>query len=67
MNTSQVIGGIVCLALAALLEILALVLPTNKVWFTITLGGINISIIAVILVLVGLVMLVAPKRKKKAG
>ncbi|MFC1879460.1 hypothetical protein ACFLZW_06060 [Chloroflexota bacterium] len=65
MKKSQIVGGVVCLVLAAFLEILAIVLPAEKVWFTIMVGGLNISIVSVILLIVGLVLLATPVLKKQ--
>jgi hypothetical protein len=65
MDKSQVFGAIICLVLAAFFEILALVLPAEKVWFTFSLAGLNVSIVSIILALVGLVLLFTLKPKKQ--
>ena len=56
MNKSRLIWGIICLALAALLAVLTVKLPENKMTFMV--GDTNVPILpAVILGIVGLVLL----------
>jgi hypothetical protein len=54
MNKGPAIGGIICLALAALLAVLSWRLPAEKLMFMV--GGINVPMI--ILAIAGLVLLV---------
>jgi len=56
MNKSRLIWGIICLALAALLAVLTVKLPENKMMFMV--GDTNVPILpAVILGIIGLVLL----------
>jgi hypothetical protein len=59
MNKGPMIGGIVCLAVAAVLAVTSWRLPPEKLMFMA--GGINVPM--VILAVVGLVLLVAAKRR----
>jgi hypothetical protein len=59
MNKERLVGGIVCLALAALLAVLNWRLPADKLMFTV--GGINIPMI--VLAIVGLVLLVTARKR----
>jgi len=59
MNKGQLIGGIACLALAALLAVLSWRLPAEKLWFTV--GGISIPMI--ILGIAGLVLLITARKR----
>lgn len=54
MNRGRLVGGIICLALAALLAVLSWRLPAEKLMFMV--GGINVPMI--ILAIAGLVLLV---------
>ena len=66
MNKGRLIGGIVCLALAALLGILNVTLPADKLMFSVV--GENMPWVPVfILGLVGIVLLVtAPGGRQRA-
>lgn len=59
MNKGQVIGGIICLALAALLAVLNWRLPADKLMFMV--GGINVPMI--ILAIAGLVLLITARKR----
>ena len=68
MNKGQVIGGIVCIAIATLLAVLSFTLPEGKVVFMA--GGENIPMIPVIILAAvgfGLVLLGARGRGSKAS
>jgi protein-S-isoprenylcysteine O-methyltransferase Ste14 len=57
MNKGRLIGGLICLALAALLGVLNVVLPADELMFTV--GDENMPWVPpVILVIVGVVLLV---------
>jgi LytS/YehU family sensor histidine kinase len=60
MNKGRLVGGIICLALAALLLVLSIRLPTDKLMFMV--GGINVPMI--ILALVGLASLVTARKRQ---
>jgi hypothetical protein len=62
MKKGQLVGGIICLALAALLAVLNWRLPAEKLIFTV--GGINIPMI--ILAVVGLVLVATAWRRQSA-
>lgn len=56
MNRSRPIGGIICLALAALIAVLTVVLPEDNMMFMV--GDVNVPILpAIILAVVGSVLL----------
>ncbi|MGD2078581.1 MAG: hypothetical protein PVH18_09375 [Chloroflexota bacterium] len=60
MNRSQAIGGFVCLAIAALLAVLSVTLPADKMIFMI--GDTNAPIIpAIVLAVVGVALVVAAR------
>ena len=59
MNKGQLIGGIICLALAALLAVLSWRLPAEKLMFMV--GGINVPMI--ILGIAGLVLLFTARKR----
>ena len=59
MNKGQVIGGIICLALAALLAVLNWRLPADELMFMV--GGINVPMI--ILAIAGLVLLITARKR----
>ncbi len=62
MNKGQLIGGVVCLAVAALLAVLMVTLPEGKVVFMI--GGRNLPIVpASILGVLGLWLVVTAVRR----
>ena len=63
MNKSQLIGGIICLVLAAFLTILGFTLSPDKMMF---MAG-NINIPAVILGILGLVLVFTSRRGTKEG
>jgi hypothetical protein len=57
MNTGRVVGGILCLAAAALITVLTFVLPENSMMFTV--GDANMPLLpAIVLGIVGVVLLV---------
>jgi len=57
MNKSRLIGGIICLALAALLAVLAVTLPADKMIFMV--GDTNMPYVPpIILAIVGLGLLI---------
>jgi hypothetical protein len=60
MNKGRLVGGIVCLALAALLLVLSIRLPADKLMFMA--GGINVPMI--VLALVGLALLVTSWKRQ---
>lgn len=62
MNKGRLIGGVVCLALAALLLVLNLRLPADKLMFMV--GGVNVPMI--ILVIAGLVLFAAAWKRPGA-
>jgi len=64
MNKSQLVWGIVCLALAALLAVLIVVLPPDKVIFMID-DGINAPFIPVTALAVLGIVLIATARKRE--
>jgi hypothetical protein len=67
MNKGRLIGGIICLAVAALLAVLNVRLPAEKLMFS-ALGENMPWVPVVILGLVGLVLLVtAPGGRQRAG
>ena len=56
MDKSRLIGGIICLALAGLLVVLNVVLPADKLMFTV--GDTNMPLVPpIILGIVGIVLL----------
>ena len=63
MNKSRLIWGIICLALAALLAVLTVALPENKMMFMV--GSTNVPILpAIILGIVGIVLLATAGRRE---
>jgi len=61
MDKGRLAGGIICLALAALLGVLNIVLPADKLMFTV--GGENMPWVPVaILGIVGIALLVTASR-----
>lgn len=61
MNRSQAIGGFICLAIAALLAVLTVTLPADRMMFMI--GDINAPIVpAIVLGVVGLALLFAARK-----
>ena len=66
MNKSQLIGGIICLVLAALFTVLNFTLPADK--FIFMLGDANAPMVpAIILAIVGLILLVTAIDKEKGA
>ena len=65
MNKSQIIGGIICLILAAFLQLLAIVLSPEKLWLTIMLGSLNVSLPAVALLILGMVLLFTKRKQQE--
>lgn len=64
MNKSQLIGGIICLALAALFTVLNFALPANE--FVFMVGDTNMPMVpAIILAIVGLVLLLTARGGEK--
>ena len=63
MNKSQLIGGIICLALAAFLVALYIALPPEELMFLI--GDNNIPLLPIILAILG-ILLLATSRKQNA-
>jgi hypothetical protein len=63
MNKTQLIGGIICLAVGLLLLATGFALPLEKTWFTVG----NVSIPGILLGIVGLVLLFTAGRRKKEG
>ena len=62
MNKGRLVGGIICLALAALLAVLSLTLPSDEVVFMI--GDTNAPIVpVVVLAFVGLALLVTARKR----
>jgi hypothetical protein len=62
MNKSRLIGGIICLALAALLAVLAFALPADKMIFMV--GDTNMPYVPpIILAVVGLGLLVTAGKR----
>ena len=59
MKTTQLIGGIICLAVAVLLAVLNWRLPAEKLMFTV--GGINVPM--VILAIGGLMLLITARKR----
>ena len=62
MNKSQVIGGVVCLIIAAGLAAVSFALPPEKVWFSV--GENNIPLVPIIVGALGLLLLVTARRKE---
>ena len=61
MNRSQAVGGLVCLAIATLLAVLAVTLPADRMMFMI--GDVNAPIVpAIALGVIGVVLLIAARR-----
>jgi hypothetical protein len=66
MNKGRLIGGIICLAVAVLLAVLAAVLPADMFMFTV--DGENIPIFpAIVLGVVGLVLIATARGSSEAG
>ena len=62
MNKSRLIGGITCLVLAALLAVLAVALPADKMIFMV--GDTNMpNVPAIILAIVGLGLLITAGKR----
>jgi hypothetical protein len=62
MNKSRLIGGIICLALAALLAVLAVALPADKMIFMV--GDTNMPYVPpIILAVVGLGLLITAGKR----
>lgn len=60
MNKSQAIGGIVCLAVGALLAVLTVTLPSDRMMFMI--GDVNAPIVpAIVLGVIGVVLLITAR------
>jgi hypothetical protein len=65
MNRSQAIGGFICLAVGALLAVLAVTLPADRMIFMI--GDVNAPIVpAIVLALVGLALVITARRQDEA-
>jgi Na+/proline symporter len=62
MNKGRLIGGVICLALAALLTVLILVLPSDEVVFMIDDDTNAPYIPVIILAVIGVVSLVRARR-----
>lgn len=66
MNRSQAVGGVVCLALAALIAVLAVTLPSDSMMFMV--GDTNAPIVpAIALGVIGIVLLGTAWRGQEAG
>ncbi len=66
MNRSQAIGGFICLAIAALLAVLTVTLPADKMMFMI--GDINAPIVPVIvLAVVGLGLVIMARKHEETA
>ena len=66
MDKSQLIGGIICLALAGLLAVLNIVLPADKMMFMV--GGTNMPLVPpIILGIVGILLLATSRRGAKGN
>ena len=66
MDKSQLIGGIICLALAGLLVVLNIVLPADKMMFMV--GGTNMPLVPpIILGIVGILLLATSRRGAKGN
>ena len=62
MNKSRLVGGIICLALAGLLAVLNIVLPADKLMFTV--GDTNMPWVPpVVLGIVGLGLLITAAKR----
>ncbi|UCG25890.1 MAG: hypothetical protein JSW55_07860 [Chloroflexota bacterium] len=64
MNKSQLIGGIVCLVIAAFLAAVSLSLPPEKVWFLV--GENNIPLAPIVVAVIGILLLVTARRGQEA-
>lgn len=64
MNKSQVIGGIVCLVVAAFLAAVSLALSPEKVWFLV--GENNIPLVPIVLAVIGVLLLVTAWMRREA-
>jgi hypothetical protein len=66
MNRSQAIGGFICLAIAALLAVLTVTLPADKIMFMI--GDVNAPIVPVIvLAVVGLGLVIMARKHEETA
>ena len=63
MEKSQVIGGIICLVLAAFLTVVYIQLPPEKLMFMV--GDNNVPLPPIILAVTGLLLLITARRKKQ--
>ena len=64
MNKSQVIGGIICLVLAAFLAVVSFTLPPEKLMFMVGENN-NIPLAPIILAIIGILLLVTARRGEK--
>jgi len=62
MDRSQLIGGIICLLLAAFFTVIRFALPVDEQWFLV--GEANIPLIPIILALLGLLLLLTARRRE---
>ncbi len=62
MDKSQLLGGIICLLLAAFFTVIRFALPLNEQWFLV--GEANIPLVPIILGIVGLLLLLTARRSK---
>ena len=63
MNKSQVIGGFICIAIAAFLTVAYFALPENELMFLV--GENNIPLAPIILVVVGFLLVITSRRTAK--
>ena len=64
MNKSQVIGGIICLVIAACLAAVSFALSPEKVWFLV--GENNIPLVPIVLAVIGVLLLVTAWVRREA-
>jgi hypothetical protein len=60
MDRSQLIGGIVCLVIAAFLTVIYFALPFEEQWFLV--GENNVPLAPIILAIIGLLLLINARR-----
>lgn len=62
MNKSQVVGGIICLLVAAFLTVAYFALPSEKLMFLV--GDNNIPLAPIVVGILGLLLLITARRRE---